>query len=125
MHVAKNPADEHGVEEQGTVVSAGRAPQADANPERPGDDPPPPGRTHRGQGSERDGAYDSLPGDRSQPVLERRRAHLPPEKPQHGDPTRRAQLRQAEPAGRRAAPAREPRSGGPTRYTRPPDATIH
>ena len=85
VHVAENPAEEHGVEEQGTVVGADRAGQANADAECPGDDTPPPGRTHRGQGGERDGGHDRLPGDRAQPVLERHRAHLPPEKPQHGD----------------------------------------
>jgi site-specific recombinase XerC len=100
VHVAENPADEHGVEEQGLVVGADRAGQADANAECPGDDPPPPGRAHRGQESERDGSHDRLPGDRTQPVLERRRAHLPPEKPQHGDAGGQAQQRRAEAAGR-------------------------
>ena len=91
VHVAENPADEHGVEEQGTVVGRDRAWQANVNAECPGYDPPPPGRTHRGQGSEHDGGRDRLPGDRAQPVLERLRAHLPPEKPQHGDAGGQAQ----------------------------------
>ena len=51
VHVAENPAGEHGVEEQGTVVGTDRAWQADANAECPGDDPPPPGelKAIRGQ----------------------------------------------------------------------------
>src|ERR1700689_1390615 len=52
---------------------------------RPAPPPPPPARTPRGQGGERDGGYDRLPGDRAQPVLERRRTHQLHEKPQHGD----------------------------------------
>ena len=106
VHVAENPADEHGVEEQGTVVGADRAWQANVDAECPGDDPPPPGRTHRGQGSERDGGHDRLPGDRAQPVLERRRAHLPPEKPQHGDAGGQAQQRRAEATDGRTDPGR-------------------
>ena len=81
-----------------------RAWQANVDAECPGDDPPPPGRTHRGQGSERDGGHDRLPGDRAQPVLERRRAHLPHEKPQHGDAGGQAQQRRAETSDGRADP---------------------
>jgi len=106
VHVAENPAGEHGVEEQGTVVSTGRAWQANVDAERPGDDPPPPGRAHRGQGSERDGGHDRLPRDRAQPVLERRRAHLPPEKPQHGDAGGQAQQQRDETADGRTDPGR-------------------
>ena len=106
VHVAENPAEEHGVEEQGTVVGADRAWQANADAECPGDDPPPPGRTHRSQGGERDGGHDRLPGDCAQPVLERRRAHLPPEKPQHGDAGGQAQQRRAETADGRTDPGR-------------------
>jgi hypothetical protein len=96
VHVTENPAGEHGVEEQGTVVGTDRAGQADVDAEGPGDDPPPPGRTHGGQGRERDGGHDRLPADRTQPVLERRRAHPPHQKPQHGDADGQTQQRQAE-----------------------------
>ena len=106
VHVTENPAGEHGVEEQGTVVGTGRAGQADVGAEGPGDDPPPPGRTHRGQGSERDGGHDRLPGDRAQPVLERRRADQSPEKSQHGDAGGQTQQRRAEATDGRTDPGR-------------------
>jgi len=83
VHVAENTAGQHGVEEQGTVIGTDRGRRADVDAERTGNDPPPPGRAHRGRGGERDGNQDRLPGDRAEPVLERRRAHMPHEKPQH------------------------------------------
>ena len=95
VHVAENSAGQHGVEEQRTVVGARRAEQADVGAERARHDPPPPGRTERGQGSERDGGHDPLPGDRTHPGLERRGAQLPPEKPQHGDAGEQTQQRTA------------------------------
>jgi hypothetical protein len=104
VDVAEDTAGEHGVEEQGTVVSADRAGQADVGAEGAGDDPPPPGRARRGQGGERDGGQDRPAGDRAQPVLERRRAHVPHEKPQHGDAGGQAQRRRAEAAGGRTDP---------------------
>ena len=106
VHVAENPAGEHGVEEQGTVVGTGRTGQVDVGAECPGDDPPPPGRTHRGQDGERDGGQDRLPGDRAQPVLERRRAQLPHEKPQHDAAGGQTQQRRAEAADGRTDPGR-------------------
>ena len=106
VHVAENPAGEHGVEEQGTVVGTRRAGQADVGAERAGHHLPPPGRTYCGQGSERDGGHDPLPGDRTQPVLERRRAQLPPEKPQHGDASDQTQQRRAETTDGRTDPGR-------------------
>src|SRR5215470_2511371 len=104
VHVAENPAGEHGVEEQGTVVGTGRGRQANVDGECPGDDPPPPGRTHRGQDGERDGGHDRLPGDRAQPVLERRRAHLPSEKRQHCDACGHTQRRRTEATDGRTDP---------------------
>ena len=106
VHVTDNPADKHGVEEQGTVVGADRARQANADAECPGDDPPPPGRTHRSQGCERDGGHDRRPRDRPEAVLERRRAHQPHEKPQHGDASGQAQQQGAEPADGSTEPDR-------------------
>ena len=104
VHVAENPADKHGVEEQGTVVGADRAGQANADAECPGDDPPPPGRAHRSQGCEGAGGHDRRPGDRPDAVLERRRADQPHEKPQHGDAGGQAQQQRAEPADDRTDP---------------------
>jgi len=104
VHVAEDPGGEHGVEEQGTVVGADRAGQADVGAECPGDDPPSPGRTHGGQGGERDGGHDRLPGDRAQPVRERRRAQVPHEKPQHGGGGGQPQQRRAEATDGRTDP---------------------
>jgi hypothetical protein len=117
VHVAKNPAGEHGVEEQGTVVGTDRGGQADGDTQCPGGDPPPPGRTYRGQGSERDGGHDRLRGDRAQPVLERRRADKPPQKPQHGHACGQAQQRRAETADGRTGPGRNRVQERHTRYT--------
>jgi hypothetical protein len=98
VHVTDNPTDEHRVEEQRTVIGAGRARQANADAECPSHDPPPPGRTQRSQGCERDGGHDRRPGHRPQTLLERRRAHHPHEKPQHRDTSDQAQQQRAEPA---------------------------
>src|SRR3954452_6398127 len=114
VHVTDHPADEHGVEEQGAVVGPGRARQAEFDAECPGDDPPPPGRTQRGEDSERAGGHDRRPGDRPHAVRERRRADEPHEKPQHGSAGGQAQHQRAEPADGATKPDRAWLHGGHT-----------
>ena len=88
------------------------------------DDPPPPGRDHRGQDGDRRGSQDGGPGDGAQPGNERRRAQLPHEKPQYGDAGGQAQQRQAEPAECRTDPGRHGVQGRHCGYTGRPDTSV-
>jgi len=97
VHVAENPAGSTELRNRKRYRHKNTRSRrhVDVGADGPGYDPHRQAEPHRGQGSVAYGGHDRLPGDRAQPVLERRRAHLPPEEPQHGNAGGQTQQRRA------------------------------